>query len=202
MNTTLVCTDTTVRGAVTINWWVKSHHAHEWKMVLTATERKEFSGSALKESMHLKDSNFPHTGVFSLVLSPTTEDSGLYLCVIQQTEKSRKERIILLAILTGWKKIVISVSFKLKMQSFSWFYSSTVSIFWLSLPDLNFHPLFFHIERLSYFPDWYPSLQLPWSLLQIFLCKALCGWLLVLTLNLRSTKSPGWPLQAFQWGAK
>ncbi|KAG7216952.1 hypothetical protein INR49_001606 [Caranx melampygus] len=100
MNTTLVCTDTTVRGAVTINWKVKSHNAREWKLVLTANERKQFSGGALKKSMRLKDSNFKHTGVFSLVLSPTMEDSGLYSCMIQQKEKSPKEKIILLAILT------------------------------------------------------------------------------------------------------
>lgn len=104
-NTTLVCTDTTVRGAVTINWTVKPYSAHEWKLILSANERKEFFGEAWKTSMRLQDTNFKHTGVFSLVLSPTMGDSGLYSCMIQQTDRSPKKRIILLAILKGWKNL-------------------------------------------------------------------------------------------------
>uniref|UniRef100_A0A3B4UMA0 Uncharacterized LOC111230066 n=1 Tax=Seriola dumerili TaxID=41447 RepID=A0A3B4UMA0_SERDU len=102
MPTTLVCTDSTVRNAVTINWKVKSHGAHEWKLVLSANARMNLSGNASKESMRLKDSNFQDSGVFSLVLSPKMEDSGLYICIIQQ-EKIQKQRIILLATL----KVVI-----------------------------------------------------------------------------------------------
>nr|XP_043889443.1 g6f-like isoform X2 [Solea senegalensis] len=98
---TLVCTDTTVRGAVSINWMVKSlHGASEWKLVLSANERKEFSGGASKASMRLTDPNFQDTGVFSLMFSPKMEDGGLYSCLIKQQERKLKERIILLAILT------------------------------------------------------------------------------------------------------
>uniref|UniRef100_A0A3B4YRC3 Uncharacterized LOC111672487 n=1 Tax=Seriola lalandi dorsalis TaxID=1841481 RepID=A0A3B4YRC3_SERLL len=99
MPTTLVCTDSTVRNAVTINWKVKSHGAHEWKLVLSANAMMNLSGNASKESMRLKDSNFQDTGVFSLVLSPKMEDSGLYICMIKQQE-IQKQRIILLATLT------------------------------------------------------------------------------------------------------
>ncbi|XP_058503395.1 g6f-like [Solea solea] len=98
---TLVCTDTTMRGAVSINWMVKSlHGAREWKLVLSANERKEFSGGASKASMRLTDPNFQDTGVFSLMFSPKMEDGGLYSCLIKQQERKLKERIILLAILT------------------------------------------------------------------------------------------------------
>lgn len=99
MPATLVCTDTAVSGAVTINWKVKSLDSDEWKLVLSATETDRFSGGALKPSMRLTDPNFHDTGVFSLFLLPKLEDQGLYLCLINQQE--RKERKILLAILTG-----------------------------------------------------------------------------------------------------
>lgn len=100
MSTTLICNDTTVRGAITINWMVKPLGADEWKLVLSASERKEFSGGASKASMRLTDPNFQHTGVFSLFFLPKVEDSGLYSCLIKQRERKLKERIILLAILT------------------------------------------------------------------------------------------------------
>lgn len=103
MPTTLFCTDATVRGAVAINWMVKSPGADEWKLVLSASGRKEFSGGAWKASMRLTDPNFQDTGVFSLFFVPKTEDSGRYSCLIRQQEKKLKERIILLAILTGRK---------------------------------------------------------------------------------------------------
>ncbi|XP_056301083.1 g6f-like isoform X5 [Pseudoliparis swirei] len=98
MPTTLVCTDTIVRGAVAINWMVKS--LDEWKLVLSASESKKFSGGASKASTRLTDPNFQDTGVFSLFLVPRMEDSGLYSCLIKQQERKLKEKIILLAILT------------------------------------------------------------------------------------------------------
>ncbi|XP_070768637.1 g6f-like [Enoplosus armatus] len=100
MPTTLLCTDTTVRGAVSINWMVMSLGADEWKLVLSASERKEFSGGASKASMRMTDPNFQDTGVFSLFFLPKMEDSGLYSCRIKQQERRLKQRIILLAILT------------------------------------------------------------------------------------------------------
>lgn len=100
---TLVCTDTTVRGAIALNWMAKSLDADEWKLVLSASERKEFSGGASKASMRLTDPKFQDTGVFSLSFLPRMEDCGLYLCSIKQQETKLKERIILLAILTGRK---------------------------------------------------------------------------------------------------
>ncbi|XP_035528523.1 g6f-like [Morone saxatilis] len=100
MPTTLFCTDTTVRGDVAINWKVQSLGADEWKLVLSANERKEFSGGASKASMRLIDPNFQDTGVFSLFFLPSMEDSGLYSCLVKQQERKLKERIILLAILT------------------------------------------------------------------------------------------------------
>ncbi|XP_068592427.1 g6f-like isoform X2 [Cebidichthys violaceus] len=98
--TTLGCTDTAVRGAVAINWMVKPVGVDEWKLVLSANERKKFSGGASKASMQLVDPNFQDTGVFSLFLVPRMEDSGLYSCSIKQQERKLKEKIILLAILT------------------------------------------------------------------------------------------------------
>ncbi|XP_078108682.1 g6f-like isoform X2 [Sander vitreus] len=100
MPTTLVCTDATVRGAVAINWMVKPLGVDEWKLVLSANEREEFSGRASKASMRLTDPNFKDTGVFSLFFLPRMEDSGLYSCLIKQHERKLSEKIILLAILT------------------------------------------------------------------------------------------------------
>lgn len=99
--TTLVCTDTTVSGGVTINWLVKSPGADEWKLVLTATGTDRFFGGALKPSMRLTDPNFHDTGVFSLFLLAKLENRGLYSCLIKQQERKQKERKILLAILKG-----------------------------------------------------------------------------------------------------
>lgn len=101
MPTTLHCNDTTVKGAVSISWTMKSVGADEWKLVHSANERKDFSGSASKASMRLTDPNFKDTGVFSLFFLPKTEDSGFYSCLIMQQEKKYMEKIILLAILTG-----------------------------------------------------------------------------------------------------
>ncbi|XP_075965740.1 g6f-like [Anarhichas minor] len=97
--TTLGCTDATMRGAVTINWKVKSVGVDEWKLLLSANEKKKFSGGASKTSMRLTDPDFQDTGVFSLFLVPRMEDSGLYSCSIKQHEREL-EKIILLAILT------------------------------------------------------------------------------------------------------
>lgn len=104
MPTTLVCTDATVTGAVAINWMVKPLGVDEWKLVLSASEREEFSGRASKASMRLTDPNFKDTGVFSLFFLPRMDDSGLYSCLIKQHERKLSEKIILLAILTGRKK--------------------------------------------------------------------------------------------------
>ncbi|KAM6936741.1 g6f-like [Lycodopsis pacificus] len=97
--TTLDCTDATMRGAVAINWKVKSVGVDEWKLVLSANEKKKFSGGASKTSMRLTDPDFQDTGVFSLFLVPRMEDSGLYSCSIKQHQREL-EKIILLAILT------------------------------------------------------------------------------------------------------
>lgn len=98
--TTLVCTDTTVNGAVTINWKVTPLDAKEPKLVLSASKTNNISGGAFKPSMQLTDPNFHDTGVFSLALIPKPEDIGLYSCLIKQ-DRVEKERKILLAILTG-----------------------------------------------------------------------------------------------------
>ncbi len=103
MPTILICTDTAVRGAIAINWKVKSLGADEWKLALSANERKEFSGVASKASMRLTDPNFQKTGVFSLFFLPEVEDSGYYSCLIKQQERNLKKKIILLAVLTGKK---------------------------------------------------------------------------------------------------
>ncbi|XP_039973488.1 g6f-like isoform X2 [Xiphias gladius] len=100
MVTTLVCTDRTVRGAVSIKWKVKSHGADEWKLILSASEKKTSYYSVTEESMRQTDLNF-REGVFSLVFFPKMEDGGLYSCLIEQQERNMKKmKIILLAILT------------------------------------------------------------------------------------------------------
>lgn len=99
-STTLPCIDATVKGAVSINWMVKSRAADEWMLVLLANEKGEFAGVATKASIRLTDPKFQDTGVFSLFFIPKIEDEGLYTCLIKQEERKLKERIILLAILT------------------------------------------------------------------------------------------------------
>lgn len=101
MLTTLICNDTSVRGPVTINWKVKLFCTNEWKLIMLASTNERISGSALKPSMQLTDSNFKDSGVFSLSLKPEAADIGFYSCLIQQKEKILKEEIILLVILTG-----------------------------------------------------------------------------------------------------
>uniref|UniRef100_A0A3Q4HSL0 Uncharacterized LOC102799460 n=1 Tax=Neolamprologus brichardi TaxID=32507 RepID=A0A3Q4HSL0_NEOBR len=100
MLTTLICNDTSVRGAVTINWKVKLFCTNEWKLIMLASANERISGSALKPSMQLTDSNFKDSGVFSLSLKPEAADIGFYSCLIRQQEKILKEEIILLVILT------------------------------------------------------------------------------------------------------
>lgn len=98
---TLPCTDTAVRGPVSVNWKVQLPGTDDWKLVLLADDRTGFSGPSLKASMQLIDTNFQETGVFSLSLLPETEDGGFYSCLIKQQQRRLKERIILLAILKG-----------------------------------------------------------------------------------------------------
>uniref|UniRef100_A0A3B5AT96 T-cell surface glycoprotein CD4-like n=1 Tax=Stegastes partitus TaxID=144197 RepID=A0A3B5AT96_9TELE len=97
---TLVCTDTSVRGAITINWMVKSLDDHDWKLVLSVSENEKFSGGASKASIRLTDPNFQNTGIFSLFIQPEASDSGLYVCLIKQHETKIQERTVLLAVLT------------------------------------------------------------------------------------------------------
>ncbi|XP_044064943.1 g6f-like isoform X5 [Siniperca chuatsi] len=99
MPTTLFCADT-VRGAVSIHWLMKSLGVDEWRLVLSANEKKVFFGGGFKASMQLTDPNFRDTGVFSLFFLPKMEDSALYTCVIKQQDRKQKQRMILLAILT------------------------------------------------------------------------------------------------------
>lgn len=101
---TLICTDTTARGGVTINWKVKTIGADSWKLVLSASKTKELLGSAFKASMRLIDPNSQDTGDFSLFFHPQVEDCGLYSCMVKQQERILKETVILLAVLTGKKK--------------------------------------------------------------------------------------------------
>lgn len=103
MDVTLQCTDTAVRGPVNVNWKVQLPGTDNWRLVLLASDRTGFSGSSLKSSMQLVDANFRDTGIFSLSLQPEREDGGFYSCLIEQQQKRLKERIILLAILTGSK---------------------------------------------------------------------------------------------------
>lgn len=100
---TLHCNDTALRGPVNVNWKVQLPGTDNWKLVLFASDRTGFSGASLKTSMRLVDANFRDSGVFSLSLQPETEDGGFYSCMIEQRQRRLKERIILLAILTGTK---------------------------------------------------------------------------------------------------
>lgn len=100
---TLHCTDTAVRGPVNVNWKIQLPGTEDWKLVLLASDKTGFSGASLKASMRLVDANFKDTGVFSLSLLPEREDGGFYSCLIEQQGRRLKERIILLAILTGSK---------------------------------------------------------------------------------------------------
>ncbi|KAK7887017.1 hypothetical protein WMY93_026638 [Mugilogobius chulae] len=96
---TLVCIDENATGAVSVNWMVKPLGNNRWRLVLSANERKEFSGEAAKDHMQLSDHNFQESGVFSLSLRPQREDAALYLCLVKRRQKILKERVILLAVL-------------------------------------------------------------------------------------------------------
>ncbi|XP_029598761.1 uncharacterized protein LOC115180642 isoform X2 [Salmo trutta] len=98
---TLPCVDWPLTGSVSINWKMQSPSVDHWKLVLSANERQQFSGAASKASMRLVDSNFQETGNFSLLFVPKMEDNGRYSCLIIQQQKKLREKIILLAVLTG-----------------------------------------------------------------------------------------------------
>ncbi|XP_061632125.1 g6f-like [Phyllopteryx taeniolatus] len=97
---TLECIHTEMRAGVNVNWKAKPLGARDWKLVLSASELQEFSGSVSKPSMRLADNNYRHTGNFSLLLQPAIQDAGLYVCLIEQLQNKIKEKIILLAIIT------------------------------------------------------------------------------------------------------
>lgn len=95
---TLFCVDWSLKGNVKINWMVKPPGLNQWKLVLTANERKEFLGTS-KTSMRLADPNFQDSGNFSLLFVPTMEDAGRYSCLIERPERKLQQKIILLAML-------------------------------------------------------------------------------------------------------
>ncbi|XP_077577240.1 g6f-like isoform X2 [Stigmatopora nigra] len=72
--------------------------AEDWKLVLTASDLEEFSGSGAKPSMRLADPNFQDTGNFSLLLQPVWQDSGFYKCFVEQHGKKIMQKIIHLVI--------------------------------------------------------------------------------------------------------
>lgn len=99
---TLACVDREMTGGVTINWMKKAAPKGGRNLLLSANERNEFSGGSSMDSMRLADINFQESGVFSLVFIPRMGDEGLYFCLLKhQNKKEKRERVIMLAILTG-----------------------------------------------------------------------------------------------------
>ncbi|XP_034029538.1 g6f-like [Thalassophryne amazonica] len=98
--TLLVCTDTMMTSTTEVNWRMKSHISDDWKLVLLANIKRDFSASASMANMHLADKNFQDSGDFSLACLPKMEDIGLYSCLIKQQDRKLKEKTILLAIIT------------------------------------------------------------------------------------------------------
>uniref|UniRef100_A0A3B4BII3 Ig-like domain-containing protein n=1 Tax=Periophthalmus magnuspinnatus TaxID=409849 RepID=A0A3B4BII3_9GOBI len=96
---TLVCIDENATGAVSVNWMVKSLGTDRWRLVLSANERKEFSGGAAKDHMQLTDHNFQDSGVFSLAFRPEMDDGGLYMCLVKRRQNILMERVVLLMVL-------------------------------------------------------------------------------------------------------
>lgn len=102
---TLACAFPEMTGDVTVKWsrrpLLPKLYGHKQSFV----DKKEFLGDSSMNLngpfMQLADINFHNSGVFSLVIVPKTGDEGLYYCLVKQQDKKERERVILLAILTG-----------------------------------------------------------------------------------------------------
>ncbi|XP_053737305.1 g6f-like isoform X2 [Synchiropus splendidus] len=98
--TILGCRRAKEKGGFAVNWMFRSTNDKQWKLVLSATELKEFSGVASKNSMAMNDPDFQESKDFSLSFIPVEGDEGLYSCLVKRQQRKVKERVILLQLLT------------------------------------------------------------------------------------------------------
>ncbi|KAJ3583180.1 hypothetical protein NHX12_034390, partial [Muraenolepis orangiensis] len=94
---TLACVDREMTSSMTVTW-LKTVGKSEWKLVLSANEKKEIYVESSMDSMRLADKEH---GDFSLVFVPKMGEEGLYCCSVKQQERNVTQRVILLAILTA-----------------------------------------------------------------------------------------------------
>ena len=98
---TLACSDWPLNGTVQLEWLWKPDGQDTWSLVLSANHRQEFKGGASKIDMRLADAHFRTSGDFSLYFKPRVGDGGRYSCLMAQGERRGRQRVTLLAILTG-----------------------------------------------------------------------------------------------------
>ncbi|KAJ8354925.1 hypothetical protein SKAU_G00224920 [Synaphobranchus kaupii] len=100
MPVTLACSDWPIKGSAKLEWLWKPDGQDNWSLVLSVIQRQEFRGGASKMDMRLADSHFQTSGDFSLYFKPRINDGGRYSCLIDQGERTVRQRVTLLAILT------------------------------------------------------------------------------------------------------
>ncbi|KPP77651.1 hypothetical protein Z043_102899, partial [Scleropages formosus] len=117
-----------------VHWQWKPHGGDTVSLVLSANERQEFLGEALKTDVRLADSVSWKSGNFSLFFRPRSVDGGHYMCLIKQGQKKLKEEVTVLVILTVslGPRLPVSEQSTLRLQAEASSRDAVSEMSWLS----------------------------------------------------------------------
>lgn len=98
---TLPCSILPLKEKMVINWQWLPHGVDSTRLILSADRGQEFLGRSSRRDTRLADSGFWTSGNFSLSFRASAEDGGRYICLVNQAQKTLKEQVTLLVLLTG-----------------------------------------------------------------------------------------------------
>ncbi|XP_048880995.1 basement membrane-specific heparan sulfate proteoglycan core protein-like isoform X2 [Brienomyrus brachyistius] len=138
---TLPCSNMPLKEKMAINWQWLPHGADSTRLILSADRRQEFLGRLSKRDARLADSGFWKSGNFSLSFRASSEDGGHYTCLINQAQKTLKEHVMLLVVLTvsADPPLPVPEQSTLRLQAKVSGSSSVLDISWLSPHGLPLH---------------------------------------------------------------
>ncbi|XP_018587529.1 g6f-like [Scleropages formosus] len=130
----LACSQRPPKDTMEVHWQWKPHGGDTVSLVLSANERQEFLGEALKTDVRLADSVSWKSGNFSLFFRPRSVDGGHYMCLIKQGQKKLKEEVTVLVILTVslGPRLPVSEQSTLRLQAEASSRDAVSEMSWLS----------------------------------------------------------------------
>nr|XP_023665762.1 uncharacterized protein LOC111842902 isoform X1 [Paramormyrops kingsleyae] len=138
---TLPCSNMPLKEKMLINWQWLPHGVDSTRLILSADRRQEFLGMPSRKDARLADSSFWKSGNFSLSIRASAEDGGHYTCLINQAQKTLKEQVMLLIVLTvsADPPLPVPEQSTLRLQAKVSGLSSVLNVSWLSPRGLPLH---------------------------------------------------------------